>query len=84
MKLYGVLFVWLAAVLGCLAMRKISPGTKWYPAYAFGVCACHYRDCWYLRSLTAMVVRSWLLLAPVPEKRESSSERISFLMSSGA
>lgn len=38
MKLYGVLFVWLAAVLGCLAMRKISPGTKWYPAYAFGVC----------------------------------------------
>lgn len=58
MKLYGVLFVWLAAVLGCLAMRKISPGTKWYPAYAFGVCACHYRDCWYLRSLTAMVVRS--------------------------
>lgn len=38
MELYGILFVWLAAVLGCLAMKKISPGTKWYPAYAFVVC----------------------------------------------
>lgn len=38
MQLVGILFMWLSAVLGCLAMEKISPGTKWYPAYAFGVC----------------------------------------------
>lgn len=38
MVLLGTLFMWLVAALGCVLMKKISPDTKWYPAYAFGVC----------------------------------------------
>ena len=34
---FGILFMWLVAALGCVLMKKISPDTKWYPAYAFGV-----------------------------------------------
>lgn len=35
---FGILFMWLVAIAGCIVMKKISPDTKWYPAYAFGVC----------------------------------------------
>lgn len=38
MILCGVLFMWLTAFAGCIAMKKISPEIKWYPPYAFGVC----------------------------------------------
>lgn len=38
MLLRGIVFMWLTAFAGCIVMKKISPDTKWYPAYAFGVC----------------------------------------------
>ena len=37
MTVFGILFMWLIAVAGCIVMKK-SPDTKWYPAYAFGGC----------------------------------------------
>ena len=44
-------------------------GHQMVPGLCFwSVCSRHYRDCWNLRNLTAIDVKSSLLLTPAPEK----------------
>lgn len=68
MTVFGILFMWLIAVAGCIVMKKKS-GHQMVPGLCFwSVCSRHYRDCWNLRNLTAIDVKSSLLLTPAPEK----------------